>query len=161
IMVGTGRGARMGVLIRNATALEEAGRMTMLIVDKTGTLTEGKPEVTEVTPLNGANRADVLRAAASLEQGSTHPLAKAISAAARTEAVRVQAVSDFVSAPGRGVRGRIVAAESASLRDRPDAAQDVMLGSLDYLAENGVAVPHAPTASLQRPASTVVGIAVD
>ena len=82
-MVGTGRGAQAGILIRNATALEHAGRLQTLLVDKTGTLTEGRPAVTAVVALGGATREDVLRTAASLEQGSTHPLARAILAAAR------------------------------------------------------------------------------
>ena len=75
IMVGTGRGAQSGILIRNASALEQAGRLQTLIVDKTGTLTEGRPVVTDVVAFDGASRAEVLRVAASLEQGSAHPLA--------------------------------------------------------------------------------------
>jgi Cu+-exporting ATPase len=150
IMVGTGRGAQMGVLIRNATALEEAGRLQTLIVDKTGTLTEGRPVVTDVVALPGATRADVLRLAASLEQGSTHPLARAVLAVARSEGVVPLAMEDFESVPGRGARGRI-----ASQRD------DAMLGSLDYLAGNGIDVSIEAAAPLQRAGKTVVGVAVD
>jgi Cu+-exporting ATPase len=129
IMVGTGRGAGAGVLIRDAEALEVLERVDTLVVDKTGTLTEGRPVVTDVVALPGATRADVLRLAASLEQGSTHPLARAVLAAARSEGVVPLTVADFESVPGRGARGRI-----APERD------DAMLGSLDYLAGNGIDV---------------------
>jgi Cu+-exporting ATPase len=129
IMVGTGRGAQSGMLIRNAAALEQAGRLRTLIVDKTGTLTEGRPAVIDVIAFGGASRADVLRAAASLEQGSTHPLAKALLAAARSEGSAPANIADFVSAPGKGVSARI----------GTDAAPTV-LGSLDYLREQGATI---------------------
>jgi Cu+-exporting ATPase len=144
IMVGTGRGAQMGVLIRNATALEEAGRLKTLIVDKTGTLTEGRPVVTDVLPVAGATRADVLRLAATLEQGSTHPLAQAVLAAAKSEGIGPQVVRDFVSVPGQGVR--------ATVDDQPAS-----LGSLAFLAENAIADEIA--APLQRAGKTVLGVA--
>jgi P-type Cu+ transporter len=149
VMVGTGRGAQMGVLIRNATALEEAGRLQTLIVDKTGTLTEGRPAVTDVVALGGAKRGDVLGLAAGLEQGSTHPLAQAVLAAARGEGVAAQAVQDFESVPGRGARGRVAP-------ERTDA----LLGSVDFLAAGGIEVPAAAVAPLQRAGKTVVGVAV-
>ena len=148
IMVGTGRGAQSGILIRNAAALEQAGRLQTLIVDKTGTLTEGRPAVTDVIAFDGASRADVLRAAASLEQGSTHPLAKALLAAARSEGIEPARIADFASAPGKGVSARI----------GTDTASTV-LGSPDYLAEHGVTIELDVRISLQRAGKTIVGIA--
>ncbi len=150
IMVGTGRGAQMGVLIRNAAALEEAGRLQTLIVDKTGTLTEGKPAVTDVVAFAGAARADLLRVAANLEQGSTHPLAQAVLAAARAEGIEPQAVRDFAAVPGKGARARIAA-----------NGDDAVLGSIEYLAECGVTFPMASAATLQGAGKTVIAVAVN
>ena len=150
IMVGTGRGAQAGILIRNAAALEQAGRLQTLIVDKTGTLTEGRPSVTDVVPLGGATREDVLRIAASLEQGSTHPLAQAVLAAARSEGIEPVAIDGFASSPGKGVTARIGADKDASV-----------LGSLDFIAESGAAVDPAATAALARQGKTIVGLARD
>ena len=148
IMVGTGRGAQSGILIRNAAALEQAGRLQTLIVDKTGTLTEGRPAVTDVIPFDGVSRADVLRAAASLEQGSTHPLANAILAAAHNEDIGPARIADFVSAPGKGVSARI----------GTDTASTV-LGSPDYLAEQGATIEPEVCVALQRAGKTIVGVA--
>ena len=150
IMVGTGRGAQTGILIRNATALEQAGRLQALIVDKTGTLTEGRPVVTDVIALAGATRADVLRAAASLEQGATHPLARALLAAAHAEGLSSSAIAEFVSMPGKGVTARI----------GTDSAPSV-LGSLDYLAEFGATPPTDAGLPLQQAGKTIVGVARD
>jgi len=150
IMVGTGRGAQAGILIRNAAALEQAGRLQTLIVDKTGTLTEGKPSVTDVMALGDATRADVLRIAASLEQGSTHPLAQAVLAAARAEGIEPIAIDGFASSPGRGVTARVGTDKDASA-----------LGSLDFIAESGAAVDPATIAALARQGKTIVGLARD
>jgi Cu+-exporting ATPase len=149
IIVGTGRGAQLGVLIRNATALENAGRLKTLIVDKTGTLTEGKPEVTDVLAAPGAARAELLRVAASLEQGSTHPLARAVLAAAQAEGVEPEPPVELLLATGRGVRGRLAA-----------AGGEAVLGSLDYLAEQGIPVNAALVATLPPEGKTLVGVAV-
>jgi len=149
IIVGTGRGAQLGVLIRNATALEHAGRLKTLVVDKTGTLTEGKPEVTDVLPFDVVSRADLLRVGASLEQGSTHPLAHAVLAAARAEGVSPEPLVEFSLAPGRGVRGRLAGAGSEAL-----------VGSLDYLAEQGIVADVATADALQHAGKTLVGVAV-
>jgi len=105
IMVGTGRGAHAGVLIRNAEALEQLARVDVLIVDKTGTLTEGKPRVTSIEPRAGFLEADVLRLAAAVERGSAHPLASAIVNAAADRKITVPGVSRFVSTTGKGVSG--------------------------------------------------------
>jgi Cu+-exporting ATPase len=105
IMVGTGRGAHAGVLIRNAEALEQLARVDVLIVDKTGTLTEGKPSVTSIEPASGFTETQVLRLAAAVERGSAHPLASAIVSAAQARGLPVPAVSRFLSTTGKGVSG--------------------------------------------------------
>ncbi len=103
IMVGTGQGARAGILVRNAEALERAEKITVLALDKTGTLTKGMPELTDIQPL-AVDRADALRLAAALEARSEHPLARAITAAAAGE---LPAVNAFKAVPGCGVEGEV------------------------------------------------------
>jgi Cu+-exporting ATPase len=147
IMVGTGRGAQHGILIRNASALENAGRLEALIVDKTGTLTEGKPTVADVVAFDGATADDVLRVAASLEQGSAHPLAAAIMAAATARNLAPLAVREFVSHAGRGVAGRL-----------GDEGVPAQLGAPAYLGE---AFPADVVARLARDGHTIVGVVRD
>ena len=119
IMVGTGRGAQAGVLIKSAEALETLEKVDTLVVDKTGTLTEGKPQVTSVTPRGAMLEDDLLRLTASLERASEHPLAGSILAAARDKGLTLLSVHEFRSHPGRGVSGvidgRFVAAGNESL----------------------------------------------
>jgi Cu+-exporting ATPase len=105
IMVGVGRGAQAGVLIKNAEALERMEKIDTLVVDKTGTLTEGKPKVVAIVPAAGFDEAEVLRLAASVEQASEHPLALAIVAAARERKLDLAAVSEFDSPTGKGAVG--------------------------------------------------------
>jgi len=150
IMVGTGRGAQSGILIRNASALEQAGRLQTLIVDKTGTLTEGRPVVTDVVAFAGASRAEVLRVAASLEQGSTHPLAKAVQAAAAAEEIAAAPLTHFVAVPGKGVQGIVEGTSATSL-----------LGSLDFLADHDVDMPRDACAALQASGKTLIAVAAD
>src|SRR5229473_1590444 len=107
IMVGTGRGATAGVLVRNARALEVMEKVDTLIVDKTGTLTEGKPRLVTVDAFAGFSDEDVLRLAASLERASEHPLAHAIVEGARERGVALAPVSEFTSETGGGVKGRV------------------------------------------------------
>ncbi len=107
IMVGTGRGATAGVLVKNAEALERLESVDTLAFDKTGTLTEGKPRLVATETFDGWSADDALRVAAALEQGSEHPLAAAVISAARERAVSMPRVTDFSSAPGRGVTGEI------------------------------------------------------
>ncbi len=107
VMVGTGRGAQAGVLFRNAAALEQLERADILVVDKTGTLTEGKPALVEVRALPGWSDADLLRLAAAVEAGSEHPLAGAILAGARARGVEILSGTDLRTEPGTGVRGRV------------------------------------------------------
>ncbi|MBS0220328.1 MAG: cadmium-translocating P-type ATPase [Proteobacteria bacterium] len=130
IMVGVGRGAAMGVLIRNAEALERLEKVDTLVFDKTGTLTVGRPTVSAVTGA-ALPEADVLRLAASLERGSEHPIATAILEAARMKNVALAPTTDFDSAAGRGVAGVI-------------EGKRVVLGNARFLAERGIADVVAP-----------------
>jgi Cu+-exporting ATPase len=107
IMVGTGRGARAGVLIKNAEALEVMEKIDTLVVDKTGTLTEGKPRLASVIPASGQNEDEILRLAASLERGSEHPLAAAIVDGARERNIKLTEATDFRSVTGKGVMGTV------------------------------------------------------
>jgi Cu+-exporting ATPase len=107
IMVGTGRGAAAGVLIKNAEALELMEKVDTLVVDKTGTLTVGKPKLIDVVPTSGFDQADVLRLAAALERGSEHPLAAAIVEGAAERGVDLPANGDFESRTGKGVVGTV------------------------------------------------------
>jgi len=107
IMVGTGRGARAGVLIKNAEALEILEKVDTLVFDKTGTLTEGKPIVESVVAASGGNETELVRLAASLEQGSEHPLGSAIVAAAKENNIPMAGVSEFQSQPGLGISGKV------------------------------------------------------
>lgn len=107
VMVSTGRGAQAGVLVRDASAMEALSKVDTLIVDKTGTLTEGKPKLTDVISAEGASGEDVLRIAVSLEQGSAHPLAAAIAKGADEREVKGVATQNFKSVTGRGVQAEI------------------------------------------------------
>src|SRR5437667_714215 len=107
VMVGTGRGAHAGVLIKNAEALDTLEKVDTLVVDKTGTLTEGKPRVVSIKTTEAFSEDDLLRALASLEQGSEHPLASAILVAARERSLNMTTVSDFHSYAGRGITGNV------------------------------------------------------
>src|SRR5690606_22836019 len=107
IMVGVGRGANAGVLIKNAEALEHMEKVDTLIVDKTGTLTEGKPAVTAIVPAAGVAEAEVLRLAASVERASEHPLALAIVTAAEERGLPIAPVVDFDSPVGKGALGMV------------------------------------------------------
>ena len=104
IMVGVGRGAQSGVLIKNAEAFEHMEKVDTLVIDKTGTLTEGKPAVTVIVPAIGFTESDVLRLAASVERASEHPLAVAIVRAAEERGVSTSPVVDFDSPTGKGRR---------------------------------------------------------
>ena len=105
IMVGVGRGAQLGVLIKNAEALELMEKVNTLVVDKTGTLTEGKPSVTQIVPADGHEPDELLRLAAGVERASEHPLAQAVVAAAERDGVVIPTVTDFDSAAGKGALG--------------------------------------------------------
>jgi len=146
IMVGTGRGAQVGVLVKNAAALEHAEKIQTLIVDKTGTLTEGKPEVTDIVPNKPISKQDLLQIAASLEQGSEHPLARAVLDNARKMNVPLLPAHDFSAITGSGITARI------------DSTQ-YLLGSPKFLSQHGAAPDEKQIASLQSEGKTVIGIA--
>ena len=150
IMVGTGRGARAGVLIRDAEALETLEKIDTLIVDKTGTITEGKPKLMSVIPANGFDEATVLQLAASLEQASEHPLAHAITEGARERGVAVLPATEFRSITGKGVVGTV--------SDRTVAAGNQAL--LDELAIVSAGIKEQADA-LRRQGQTVMYVAVD
>jgi Cu+-exporting ATPase len=107
LMVGTGRGAQLGILIKGPHVLEQTRRISTVVLDKTGTVTEGKMELVEIVPLNGAVRSDVLRLAGAVEAASEHPIAQAIAAAARRELGQLPPVESFSNRPGFGVVGRV------------------------------------------------------
>jgi Cu+-exporting ATPase len=151
IMVGTGRGALAGVLIKKAEALEIMEKVDTLIVDKTGTLTEGKPRLTTVKPAAGNDEDAVLRLTASLERGSEHPLASAILLGAAERGVKLSTVEDFRSETGKGVVGRV-------------DGHSVALGNVRLMQDLGVAIDTfmlAEAENLRGDAQTVMFVAVD
>jgi Cu+-exporting ATPase len=151
IMVGIGRGAQNGVLVKNAEALERLEKVRVLVVDKTGTLTEGKPRLTDTLPAANFDPRELLRLAASLEQHSEHPLASAIVRAAREEHLPLSAARDFESTAGGGVLGKI-------------DGRDVWVGKPDFLRARGVSnleSLEAAAARLQEDGKTVIHVAVD
>jgi Cu+-exporting ATPase len=141
IMVGVGKGATAGVLIKNAEALERLEKVDTLVVDKTGTLTEGKPRVVAAVPAAGFDEATMLRLGASLEQASEHPLAAAIVASAKERGLDLQPVADFNSTTGKGVMGRIdgrqVAVGNTKLFDDLGIAVAELEGRADELRRDG------------------------
>jgi P-type Cu+ transporter len=150
IMVGVGRGAQAGVLIKNAEALERFEKIDTLVVDKTGTLTEGRPAVTAVIPAAGFKKDELLRLAASLERGSEHPLADAILRAAKDRGLTLSEAQDFDSPVGKGVLGMV-------------DGRRVVLGGARIMAEQGVdlAPLRAPAEALQQEGATAIYAAAD
>lgn len=136
VMVGTGRGATAGVLIRNAEALELLEKMSVLVVDKTGTLTEGKPKLVSVATVDGISDNEVLRLAASLEQSSEHPLAGAIVAGAKERGVRLEKTSEFRSITGKGITGT-VGGQAVAVGNRQLVAADGLGHVSVYVAVDG------------------------
>ena len=149
IMVGVGRGATAGVLVRNAEVLEVLEKVDTLIVDKTGTLTRGKPAVTALIAIHGSEN-DLLRVAASLERGSEHPLASAVLAAAEDRKIQLLPVSGFRSISGKGVTGTI-------------DGKRVLLGNAKLLDEAGIDIAQTREAAerLRQDGATVMFLAVD
>ncbi|MBN9007611.1 MAG: heavy metal translocating P-type ATPase [Rhizobiales bacterium] len=150
IMVGVGRGAQAGVLIKNAEALERMEKIDTLVVDKTGTLTEGKPRVVAIETAEGSSEDDLLRLAASVERSSEHPLADAIVAAAKQRNLAFSEVRDFDAPAGKGVIGKV-------------EGRAVLLGSAAFLQSYGVAVEgmQARAEDLRADGATVIGVAID
>lgn len=146
IMVGAGRGAQAGVLVKNAASLEQAEKIQVLIVDKTGTLTEGKPAVTDIVPARSISEHALMQIAATLEQGSEHPLAKAVMAHAASMNIRPRTVSDFTAITGSGITARI-------------DGIDYICGSPRFLREHDALTNDDSIAVLQAEGKTVIGVA--
>ncbi len=150
IMVGVGRGAAAGVLVKNAEALEVMENVNTLVVDKTGTLTEGKPRLVTVRPLDGRSEQDLLRLAGSVERPSEHPLAAAVANGATERGVELASADDFQSITGKGVKGRV-------------DGKLVAVGNRHLLeGEGGDVRQHADDAeALRKEGQTVMFVAVD
>ncbi len=150
IMVGTGKGAMIGVLIKNAEALEIMEKVDTLVVDKTGTLTEGKPKLVSVLAMSGFEENDILRLAASLERASEHPLAEAIVLGAQERGVALTSTEDFQSVTGKGVTGKV-------------DGHEVALGNLKLLASIGIDAGILPEKadSQREQGQTVMLLAID
>ncbi|MDN0081780.1 heavy metal translocating P-type ATPase [Crenobacter sp. SG2305] len=163
VMVGVGNGARRGILFRNAAALESAGRIDTLVVDKTGTLTEGKPSVVETWLAPGRSEAELLRLAASVEAGSEHPLARAVLTAAQRQGIALAPVESFIAEVGAGVSARLPGVgtvrvgtpEWVSSETLPDAAQALYRGghSVIGVGVDGALVGLLALADSLRPTS--------
>ncbi len=151
IMVGVGRGAQEGILVKNAEALERLEKVTTLIVDKTGTLTEGKPKLMDVLPADGVDSNEFLRLAASLEQNSEHPLATAIVQGAKAQGIVFEPVKDFQSVTAGGVLGVV-------------ANRTVMIGKPDFLRDQkitGLEPFEASAVKLQEEGKTAMFVSID
>jgi len=148
IMVGTGRGAEMGILFRNSESLEKTHALSSILLDKTGTITEGQPAVTDVLTVDGVNPQTVLQWSASAEQASEHPLAEAIVEKAKADSVSLQAVESFEAMSGRGIHATI-------------DGQTVRVGSPRYMSESGIdtSALDGDVNRLQGNARTVVMVA--
>ena len=151
IMVGVGRGAQEGVLVKNAEALERLEKVTTLVVDKTGTLTEGKPRLMDILPVAGLDAKEFLRLAASLEQNSEHPLAAAIVSGAKERGIVFEAVTEFRSVTGGGILGRV-------------GGRAVMIGKPEFLRNEkivGLEPLEASAAKLQEEGKTAMFVVID
>ncbi|MGO4508958.1 heavy metal translocating P-type ATPase [Bradyrhizobium sp. 2TAF36] len=150
IMVGVGRGAQAGVLIKNAEALERMEKIDTLVVDKTGTLTEGKPKVVAIVPAAGFAEDDILRIAASVERASEHPLADAIVRAAKEKQLTLAQVEQFDSPTGKGATGKI-------------DGRSIVLGNARYLGSIGIDTRalDAEAERMRQDGATVINMAVD
>ena len=148
IMTATGRGARAGVLVKDAASLERMAAVDTIVVDKTGTLTEGRPALTDVLPASGFDRATVLRLAAALEQASEHPLAEAIVAGAKAEGIGPVPSEGFEAHTGRGVSGRV-------------DGRRVELGNARMMRESDVGTGETDAGALRDDGKTVMYMAVD
>jgi Cu+-exporting ATPase len=148
VMVGTGRGAQLGILIRGAEVLERAGKVTCVALDKTGTMTTGRMALVGVAAADGVDPDELLCLAASLEDGSEHPVGRAVAEAARVRGLRRSPAESFTSLPGRGVAGRV-------------GGRELLVGSAGLLAERGWTVPAevAAAADAARAAGQIAVVA--
>lgn len=150
IMVATGKGAQHGILFRNAEAIEWLRKVNTLVIDKTGTLTMGKPKVVSIVPANNENVNDMLRFAASLERGSEHPLAAAIVEAATERSLKLSDIQHFEAFPGRGIAGTV-------------EGHRVILGNSGLIEQHGVVIKEILTdvSALQSEGQTVLFVIID
>ena len=150
VMVGTGRGAEMGILFKSGEALETAGRTTAVILDKTGTITRGQPSVTDVVLREAGNESAFLRLVAGAERGSEHPLAEAVVALARERKLQVPEPLSLTAIPGEGVEALV-------------EGRKILIGTTDFLAHRGVSLDGLAdkVQALQRQAKTAVVVAID
>src|SRR5690606_34197655 len=150
VMVGIGRGSQSGVLIKNAEALEQMEKVDTIVIDKTGTLTEGRPKVTAVRPAQGLDETEVLPPAASLERGSEHPLAAAITSAAEERGLPPSPASNFDSPVGKGVIGKV-------------EGREVVLGNRLMMQNAGIDVAGMETAAddLRADGATAIYVGID
>ncbi|MGE5377236.1 MAG: heavy metal translocating P-type ATPase [Bacteroidota bacterium] len=150
IMVGTGKGAEMGILFRNSEALERAGKVSVVVLDKTGTITKGQPAVTDIVTCDGLTNDELLRLAASVEKGSEHPLGEAIWAEATTRGISLVEPAGFKAEAGHGVQAEVDGKSVLVGNRRMFEARGITLGSLE-----------AEVARLQSEAKTAMLVAVD
>jgi Cu+-exporting ATPase len=151
IMVGAGRGARLGILVKNAEAIETAEKVTYLVVDKTGTLTAGRPEVTDLVPSVGFEENDLLAFAAAVEAQSEHPLARAVVSAANKKGIPQGNAEDFLSVTGAGLKAKL-------------DGNSVLVGKQAFLLDNGITIPSElidRADQLSRRARSLVWVAND
>jgi Cu+-exporting ATPase len=151
VMVGVGKGAQSGILIKNAEALEKCEKVSYLLIDKTGTLTAGRPQVTAVISAKNWDTPALLSIAASVEQSSEHPLARAVVDYVKGQGNKLIPVDDFQSATGRGVKGRV-------------SGKTVLLGKQEFIEDAGISLPEElrkKAGDLQEKAQTVAWVAVD
>jgi Cu+-exporting ATPase len=151
IMVGIGRGAQMGILIKNAESIEKSEKITHLLTDKTGTLTEGKPKVVTCVPNQGSNEFQLLSMAASIEQSSEHPLSRAIIDYAKEKNSKIDSVQDFESVTGGGLKAKL-------------NGQRIILGKQKFIEDQKIDIPEDlknKSIELQTKAQTVVWVAVE
>ncbi|HUN08234.1 MAG TPA: heavy metal translocating P-type ATPase [Aggregatilineales bacterium] len=150
IMVGTGRGAEMGILFKNSEALETAKRVRVVALDKTGTITKGEPSVTDIVPLNGFDASDLLRLAATAERGSEHPLGQAVVEAAQKRNIPMTQPQSFEAESGRGIRAIV-------------EGKTLLVGSPRFIREQGYVLEQTQEQieKLQAKARTVVIVTID
>ena len=144
IMVGTGKGAEAGILVRDGAALEQAQRVTAVVLDKTGTITRGQPSVVELRPAGGTSEADLLRVAAAVERGSEHPLAEAIVREATSRGIDPPAATEFSSISGGGVQATVEGRRAIVGSARLLAEQGVDVEALEAAAREVAAAGHTP-----------------
>ncbi|HUX41639.1 MAG TPA: heavy metal translocating P-type ATPase [Rectinemataceae bacterium] len=148
IMVGTGKGAELGVLVKSGVALETAGRIDTVVFDKTGTITRGKPELTDIIPIGNFSGDELLALAAAAEKGSEHPLGAAIVSAAEGRGLALPPVSAFAAIPGHGIEAKV-------------GGRAILLGNARHLASKGIAVPEAEAERLALAGKTPMFLAVE